>query len=560
MQHSLTPKIGMFFKDQKYMRLLIATLVLLISMKLTSIFALSAFHKVDVHIHSSNRDNVKIYYTSGKKNPHFTEKYSSKPKAFPMEEGGAVRFKLRNESINNLRIDPGTSPGKYSIDKVEMHSFFGPSVVLTPSTPDIKILPDPTSSLTKTSKGWTLLAKGNDPSLTLLGNFRVNNPYFRFVFPLILALATFLLLPEVKIHTSSVKAIGTWCSRQYFIQDVTKKRSSSGMSFKTLDGLRGMAAILVLADHAELPGSNGLGPIGVLIFFCLSGFLLTIPFAKDPRRIKDGNYVRNYFFRRLKRIVPMFYFVITIQYFFHGQIGDFIRTALFIQGLGILWTVIQEVYFYILLPFIIAVNFYVLRGKPVLCASFLLVTAYLFTNKHITTLHVYMYESNMALLVGFFLCGMAMCFIFHANIYRNSKTLQRITDNHLISISLLLILVSTHYIKRFYLGVDHLNPGWVYYGNYCFFIGFFLLFVAISQSSLLAKILSSFPLRAVGIVGYSFYLLHPFVLHKIVIPSGHYMGFQVTLPPTLVFSIALLITYLLSAATYTFVERPFLKH
>ncbi len=549
-----------FFKEQKYHRYLLTFLVLILSMKLISIFALSAFHKVDILMHSSTGDSVKIYYTSGNLNSHFSEKYSSDTTDIPKDEEYRVRFKLTNVTINNVRIDPGTSKGTYSISSITLHSFFGPSLHVTPNTPNIKVLPDLNSSLISSSSAWTLTSNGNDPSLTLLSNFQVNNPYFKCIFPILLALATFLLLPDMKIQASSFKAVSTWVSRQAVIKDVTDKQSSSGNNYKTLDGLRGMAALLVLADHAELPGSSGLGPIGVLIFFCLSGFLLTMPFAKQPERIKDTKYVKNYFFRRLKRIVPMFYFVITIQYFFHGQVGDFIRTALFIQGLGILWTVIQEIYFYILLPFIIAVNFYVLRGKPVLCATFLLVTAYLFTNKYITTLHVYMYESNMALLVGFFLCGMAMCFIYHAGVLRENSVFLRIVNNHLISISLLLVLVCTHYIKRMYLGVGYLNPGWVYYGNYCFFIGFFLLYVVFSTNSILAKLLSSFPLRAVGIVGYSFYLLHPFVLHKIVIPSGHYLGVQVKLSPTLVFAIALILTYVLSAVTYTFVERPFLKN
>ena len=42
-----------------------------------------------------------------------------------------------------------------------------------------------------------------------------------------------------------------------------------------LDGVRGLAILLVLYDHVRLPGLGAAGPAGVTVFFCLSGFLIT---------------------------------------------------------------------------------------------------------------------------------------------------------------------------------------------------------------------------------------------------------------------------------------------
>jgi peptidoglycan/LPS O-acetylase OafA/YrhL len=42
-----------------------------------------------------------------------------------------------------------------------------------------------------------------------------------------------------------------------------------------LDGLRGLAVLLVMATHAGFPWANNGGDVGVTAFFVLSGFLIT---------------------------------------------------------------------------------------------------------------------------------------------------------------------------------------------------------------------------------------------------------------------------------------------
>lgn len=69
-----------------------------------------------------------------------------------------------------------------------------------------------------------------------------------------------------------------------------------------LDGLRGIAVLLVLGFHGNLPGFKG-GWIGVDIFFVLSGFLITVLLLEE-RAITGGIALRSFYMRRVLRLVP----------------------------------------------------------------------------------------------------------------------------------------------------------------------------------------------------------------------------------------------------------------
>ena len=96
-----------------------------------------------------------------------------------------------------------------------------------------------------------------------------------------------------------------------------------------LTGLRGVAAIWVLLYHAwafaggpalQVPGISGLnaraplsfGWAGVDIFFCLSAFLLVIPFARWRYGSAPKPETRRYLLRRVLRIYPAYLFQLAI--------------------------------------------------------------------------------------------------------------------------------------------------------------------------------------------------------------------------------------------------------
>ena len=70
-----------------------------------------------------------------------------------------------------------------------------------------------------------------------------------------------------------------------------------------LDGIRGMAILLVLLDHGNLLG-DGFGFIGVNTFFVLSGFLITCLLIEEYDKTATISFKR-FYLRRALRLLPV---------------------------------------------------------------------------------------------------------------------------------------------------------------------------------------------------------------------------------------------------------------
>jgi peptidoglycan/LPS O-acetylase OafA/YrhL len=70
-----------------------------------------------------------------------------------------------------------------------------------------------------------------------------------------------------------------------------------------LDGIRGIAIVLVLAQHINLPNSTLAGLVGVNLFFALSGYLITNLLLSE-QRARGGIDLRRFYERRVRRLVP----------------------------------------------------------------------------------------------------------------------------------------------------------------------------------------------------------------------------------------------------------------
>jgi peptidoglycan/LPS O-acetylase OafA/YrhL len=96
---------------------------------------------------------------------------------------------------------------------------------------------------------------------------------------------------------------------------VAAARNDVQRHFPTLDGLRGLAILLVIPHNADVFGPvSGLlwpaallahaGWVGVQLFFVLSGFLITSNLLDTQQA---GNYYQSFFARRTLRIFPLYY-------------------------------------------------------------------------------------------------------------------------------------------------------------------------------------------------------------------------------------------------------------
>lgn len=69
-----------------------------------------------------------------------------------------------------------------------------------------------------------------------------------------------------------------------------------------IEGLRGIAVLLVLLFHASIPGFNG-GFVGVDVFFVISGFLITGMLLREYESTGKIS-LRNFYARRVRRLLP----------------------------------------------------------------------------------------------------------------------------------------------------------------------------------------------------------------------------------------------------------------
>ena len=96
--------------------------------------------------------------------------------------------------------------------------------------------------------------------------------------------------------------------------------------FEQLNGIRFIAVFLVLIDHWLIPLNpfSFLGHLGVVIFFVLSGFLITrILFenADSCRYNRSSPFVKmiRFIYRRSLRIFPIYFLLLIIGSFFSRE-------------------------------------------------------------------------------------------------------------------------------------------------------------------------------------------------------------------------------------------------
>ncbi len=522
----------------------IAILVFGIAYILVDYLVLSSFARVVVELEGPEASKARVYFSSNAHYEVFSEKQASTAKPYLGGHRETIVLNLEgNRTIKKLRLDPGETPGVYKIYAVSLPSFFGKPLQLEPFNAALGVKGGPGTTVTKKERYLEISSQNSDPYCIFERPVIVRNPYLQFGVPLVFALLAFTIARRIRL------------SEFRFWQDVQKKRSSTGLNYQALDGLRGLAAIFVLADHTGVPGCDGMGMVGVVIFFCLSGFLLTMPFARNGADILNFSFVQAYFLRRISRIAPMFYAMLLAGYVFNNRIEDALRSALFLQGDSIYWTVLQEMHFYLLLPIVMLVNHLLLRDIRWLIALFLLTVSYGFNHNLLATYKIYGMGQSMTLFAGLFFSGMMACYLFHVQGVQDSKLLKKLCDNNLLTLGLFAAVTLTLPLWPLIHGGTKLEGSMVLIHNFNYLVVALLFVLVMSEKSCVARVLRILPLRLLGLVSYSFYMLHPIFIRAIKHVSHVYV--QGRLGNIGTCTVALVVVLLVSTVTYTFIERPF---
>jgi peptidoglycan/LPS O-acetylase OafA/YrhL len=138
-----------------------------------------------------------------------------------------------------------------------------------------------------------------------------------------------------------------------------------------LDGIRGIAILLVVASHFGLGGTGGM--VGVTLFFVLSGFLITY-LLLDEREQTGGIDLRAFYGRRALRLLPALAFYMVgmamLIWLFRLAIPIWDTTwptalylANYVQVLGVdlaahrhTWSLAVEEHFYLVWPLLVVLG------------------------------------------------------------------------------------------------------------------------------------------------------------------------------------------------------------
>jgi peptidoglycan/LPS O-acetylase OafA/YrhL len=147
--------------------------------------------------------------------------------------------------------------------------------------------------------------------------------------------------------------------------------------WRALDGLRGVAILLVMGEHFQLPGFTNGGQVGVTLFFVLSGFLITSLLLRDRRDyggIRFGHFYRRRALRLLPALLAMLAVIVPLMAVTgHDWVAATLPALLYysnwaqaasgqIPVIGHTWTLSIEEQFYIVWPVVLMLVPTRLRG------------------------------------------------------------------------------------------------------------------------------------------------------------------------------------------------------
>jgi peptidoglycan/LPS O-acetylase OafA/YrhL len=328
---------------------------------------------------------------------------------------------------------------------------------------------------------------------------------------------------------------------------------------EALDGIRMVAVTLVVLSHTNILNQGGLGNA---IFFCLSGFLAALPFVQDgERRYLSAQNTLNYYFSRLFRILPLYYFILisvkwlTGNKFFESK-TVLLQNMIFTDCYGHLWFLQQEMVMYLILPFLMILmavikSFIPRKYNDAACVIVLLFITQL-TWKFLTPDIFYLRGNGtkMAFRIWQFTVGMAAAYLYRIYVKSGSQW-----DKHRgvrigldILASLLLIgcvLSSSSVLGRIDKQLVGFYVGWRFPLWCSSLAGVLILCLLVNPTGFVAKLLSNKILVVLGRISFGIYLVHFFFLPYVSLGSK-YKSF------VFIYAISACVAYVL----HIFIEKP----
>lgn len=327
---------------------------------------------------------------------------------------------------------------------------------------------------------------------------------------------------------------------------------SSDHEFNTINGIRGIAALLVLFSHAA-PGFEAVN-VGIALLFVISGFLLSKPFVLDQSRVFSWGNIESYLLKRVKRILPMYYVFIFISFVLTHDLDTAARNFLFIEGSGHLWPMTQIFTFYMLLPLVLMLTSMLWRWHRILPVIALVAVGLWWLLVMTDWKPFYNGRYFKEFYLHAFFLGVAGAYIqFDLLAKLNLRDYRQPLAVILFVVTVLTIAWSAP-----------INPpSWIhpfirdFYGK-CL-LSLLIIMLALQVRGTWVNALIANPLfKSIGVVGFSFYLLHGLGMELALQLQSNVFGVVSPSDRSWPFvGIAFALTYFMSLFTYSYIERPF---
>lgn len=352
------------------------------------------------------------------------------------------------------------------------------------------------------------------------------------------------------------------------------KLNSSPNKYSFIEGLRGFAILLVFGVHFFGKFQNKdyflndnssfkpfikflhSGHIGVDCFFLISSFLIYKSLTNDKNQI---TFVR-FMYKRYSRLLPVIIFILIIPFIVYSGFNiKIIFDNIFFLNIFkssssiviVTWSLVYEIYFYILagILFILLPNKITTHILFLFSLFLLIFLVHLFVNQHII-------EEPIRFLGFFFGIFLAK---YHS-IINQSKYVIKYKE----------WIVFIGFVIIFFQMYGWLNLNWAtsitsskIYGAIFYItvqIGFFLIILGnLVEGNRLKFLLANRFMQLLGMVSYSFYIIHCFIITKLnLTPKLHfYLNIPNFTSMLLEYIISFTFALLLSIYIYEYLEKPY---
>jgi peptidoglycan/LPS O-acetylase OafA/YrhL len=315
---------------------------------------------------------------------------------------------------------------------------------------------------------------------------------------------------------------------------------STDIYFKQLNGIRFIAVFLVLLDHWLVPILPiPLGHLGVVIFFVLSGFLITrILFlsADEIHETKSSAWPKiiRFIYRRSLRIFPIYFILLFLGLIFNlsnfNELWPWLvsyapNMYIMIKGqwLGIwdhLWSLAVEEQYYLIFPYFILFfkkNKYVrLFIAMIIIGITSRIIFYVFLPHELIEKYWMFSYVNPISAIDCFGFGGLLAYYYH---YENKYFLKLAEKEYLLTITFLAVIVSLLLSKYAKYSYDNI---WfsIFERSISAIFAYFLIMYALKERvNLLGKVLENKVIFYLGSISYGIYLYH-----NVVFNFYHYNG------------------------------------